>query len=72
MLFGILYLYLILNVVIVVVWDVGVLVDNDVGLFFVFFGSGDWFNFDILLCVVVVMGLNGKLIIFVLIYYILD
>lgn len=69
---GILYFYLMFNFVVKVVLVVGVVVDNDIGLFFCSFVMCDWDNFDMLFKVVVVIGFNGKFIILVLIYYVLE
>ena len=69
---GIPHLYPTPNAVIAAAWAAGVPVDNDVGLFFASFGSGDWFNFDTPPRVVAVTGSNGKSTTSALIHHILD
>jgi len=41
-------------------WDAGVVVDNDIGLFFRSYATGDWDQFDRLPRIVAVTGSNGK------------
>lgn len=69
---GIPHLYPTPNAVIAAAWAAGVPVDNDVGLFFASFGSGDWYNFDTPPRVVAVTGSNGKSTTSALIHHILD
>lgn len=69
---GIPHLYPTPNTVIAAAWTAGVPVDNDVGLFFASFGSGEWFNFDTPPRVVAVTGSNGKSTTSALIHHILD
>lgn len=57
---GIPHLYPNPNKVIAAAWEAGVPVDNDIGLFFRSFGSGEWDMYDQPPRVVAVTGSNGK------------
>ncbi len=57
---GIPHLYPTPNRHIAVAYDAGVVVDNDVGLFFASLGGRDWDSFDVIPKVVAVTGSNGK------------
>lgn len=57
---GIPHLYPTPNKVIAAAWEAGVPVDNDIGLFFRSFGSGEWDMYDQPPRVVAVTGSNGK------------
>ena len=52
--------------------DAGVVVDNDIGLFFASFGSSEWDNYDVTPRVVAVTGSNGKSTTSALIAHLLD
>lgn len=41
-------------------WDMGAVVDNDIGLFFRSYGTREWDNFEVLPRVICVTGSNGK------------
>lgn len=53
-------------------WDMGAVVDNDIGLFFRSYGTPEWDEFDVLPRVVCVTGSNGKSTTTALIHHILQ
>ena len=57
---GIPHLYPAPHPAIAAAWDAGVPVDNDIGLFFRSFATGEWDNFDTTPRVIAVTGSNGK------------
>jgi UDP-N-acetylmuramoylalanine--D-glutamate ligase len=57
---GIPHLYPKPHPVIVKAWEMGAVVDNDIGLFFRSYGTPDWEDFEVLPRVVCVTGSNGK------------
>ena len=57
---GIPHLYPAPHPAIVTAWDMGVAVDNDIGLFFRSFATPDWESFDRMPTVVAITGSNGK------------
>jgi UDP-N-acetylmuramoylalanine--D-glutamate ligase len=57
---GIPHLYPAPNPVIRAAWEAGVVVDNDIGLFFRSWATDDWDEFDAIPRVVAVTGSNGK------------
>lgn len=57
---GIPHLYPVPNKHIAAAYAAGVIVDNDVGLFFASLGGRDWDSFDVIPKVVAVTGSNGK------------
>jgi UDP-N-acetylmuramoylalanine--D-glutamate ligase len=57
---GIPHLYPAPHPAIVTAWDMGVAVDNDIGLFFRSFATPEWDNFDRMPTVVAITGSNGK------------
>ncbi len=69
---GIPHLYPAPNPVVVAAQAAGVAVDNDIGLFFRSFGTGDWIDFDSPPRVVAVTGSNGKSTTSALIHHILQ
>jgi UDP-N-acetylmuramoylalanine--D-glutamate ligase len=69
---GIPHLYPRPNPVIARALDLGVPVDNDIGLFFRSFATGDWDDFDLAPRVVCVTGSNGKSTTTALIHHILQ
>ncbi len=69
---GIPHLYPAPNPVVAAALDAGVLVDNDIGLFFQSFATSDWDMFDITPRVVAVTGSNGKSTTSALIHHILE
>jgi UDP-N-acetylmuramoylalanine--D-glutamate ligase len=69
---GIPHLYPEPHPVIAAAWAAGVPVDNDIGLFFRSFASGDWDDFDQRPKVVAVTGSNGKSTTAALIHHILS
>lgn len=68
---GIPHLYPKPHPVIAAAWDVGVPVDNDIGLFFRSYATQDWDSFDVVPRVVAVTGSNGKSTTSALIHHIL-
>lgn len=68
---GIPHLYPHPNRIIARAWDEGVPVDNDIGLFFRSWASGDWGRYDQMPRVVAVTGSNGKSTTTALIHHIL-
>lgn len=68
---GIPHLYPAPNPVIRAAWEAGVAVDNDIGLFFRSYATGDWDQFDVIPRVVAVTGSNGKSTTSALIHHIL-
>ncbi len=68
---GIPHLYPEPNPIIKAAWDNGVVVDNDIGLFFRSYATPDWDKFDVLPRVVAVTGSNGKSTTSALIHHIL-
>jgi UDP-N-acetylmuramoylalanine--D-glutamate ligase len=68
---GIPHLYPAPNPIIARAWDLGVPVDNDIGLFFRAFATPDWNRFDTTPRVVAVTGSNGKSTTSALIHHIL-
>ncbi|MDG1338941.1 MAG: UDP-N-acetylmuramoyl-L-alanine--D-glutamate ligase [Paracoccaceae bacterium] len=68
---GIPHLYPEPNKTIAAAWAAGVPVDNDIGLFFRSYATGDWDRFDVAPQVVAVTGSNGKSTTSALIHHIL-
>jgi len=68
---GIPHLYPAPHPVVRAAWEAGVVVDNDIGLFFRSFSSTDWDDFETLPKVVAVTGSNGKSTTSALIHHIL-
>ncbi len=69
---GIPHLYPAPHPVIRKAWDMGVVVDNDIGLFFRSYGTCDWDDFEVLPRVICVTGSNGKSTTTALIHHILN
>lgn len=69
---GIPHLYPAPHPVIVKAWDMGAVVDNDIGLFFRSYGTPEWDEFDVLPRVVCVTGSNGKSTTTALIHHVLE
>ena len=57
---GIPHLYPVPNRHIAAAYEAGVVVDNDIGLFFASFGGAEWNSFEVMPRVVAVTGSNGK------------
>ena len=57
---GIPHLYPLPHPIVSKAWHNGVVVDNDIGLFFRSFATQEWDNFDVIPKVVCVTGSNGK------------
>ena len=68
---GIAHLYPKPHPVIAAAWDAGVPVDNDIGLFFRSFATGEWDGFEVMPRVIAVTGSNGKSTTSALIHHIL-
>ena len=69
---GIAHLYPVPNKVIAMAYELGIPVDNDIGLFFRSFAGSDWDEFEITPRVVCVTGSNGKSTTTALIHHILS
>lgn len=69
---GIPHLYPVPNKHIAVAYEAGVVVDNDIGLFFASLGGREWDSFDVTPRVVAVTGSNGKSTTSALIAHLLD
>lgn len=69
---GIPHLYPAPHPVISAAWEAGVPVDNDIGLFFLSLGQGDWARYDTSPRVIAVTGSNGKSTTSALIHHILE
>ncbi|MEM7438508.1 MAG: UDP-N-acetylmuramoyl-L-alanine--D-glutamate ligase [Pseudomonadota bacterium] len=57
---GIPHLYPTPHSIVEMAWDMGAVVDNDIGLFFRSYGTPDWEQFDVLPRVIAITGSNGK------------
>lgn len=57
---GIAHLYPEPHPIVRLAWEMGAVVDNDIGLFFRSYGTPEWERFDILPRVVAITGSNGK------------
>jgi len=69
---GIAHLYPEPNPIIQKAWDLGVTIDNDIGLFFRSFATEDWHQYNVIPRVVAVTGSNGKSTTSALIHHILQ
>ncbi|ODT61333.1 MULTISPECIES: UDP-N-acetylmuramoyl-L-alanine--D-glutamate ligase [Paracoccus] len=69
---GIPHLYPRAHPVIAMAWQLGIPVDNDIGLFFRSYATGDWDQFDRAPRVVAVTGSNGKSTTTALIHHVLE
>lgn len=69
---GIPHLYPAPHPVIVKAWEMGAVIDNDIGLFFRSYGTPEWDDFEVLPRVVCVTGSNGKSTTTALIHHILE
>lgn len=69
---GIPHLYPAPNKIIAAAWDAGVLVDNDIGLFFRSLAVPEWSSYDVAPRVVAITGSNGKSTTSALIHHLLE
>lgn len=57
---GIPHLYPVAHAIVQKAWGLGVVVDNDIGLFFRSYATPDWDKFDVMPKVICITGSNGK------------
>ena len=57
---GIPHLYPIPHAIVQKAWGMGVVVDNDIGLFFRSYATPDWDKFDVMPKIICITGSNGK------------